>query len=653
MKQRVFDFKPLLIAAITGTFCGVLLLFGAFSSVQLRVQDLLYPERHTQPDVVLVVIDDASLQAVGRWPWDRTVTARLVRALAPAKIVGLDINFPELSTPAADQELADAISGAGNVVLPVELTYGPDGRIAVSALQPIETIRSAAVALAHTNTPPDPDGVVRRIPLSSTLTDGTTYHAMGEIVARRAGARAGGVETDPQGRMLVPFVGAPGAFRTVRAADVLSGAVSPESFRDLIVLVGVTAPDLHDERMVPTSRGVLMSGVEIHANVADALLSRTFASELPLPFGALVALGLALLVGALIPLMRIRMGLLVVLASSVGYALVVVVLAGRGLFLPILNPVVGVFLTYLSVTMYRYIRANQEKNYLRHAFEKYVSASVINSIMEHPDKLALGGERRRMTVLFSDLRGFTSLSEQMDATELVKLLNRYLDAMTDAVLDEQGVLDKYMGDAVMAFWGAPFVQPDHAERALRAALRMRDKLAVMNRDQIFGRDVVLRLGIGVSTGDMVVGNMGSRRRFDYTVMGDTVNLGSRVEGINKVYGTEILLTEEAVKGLSSDFVVRPLDRVAVKGKNESVRLYELVGRFEMVTPEVRDKLERFARALTLYETSDLHSAEIAFADILALYPNDGPSQVFYERSRHLQQHPPDEGWGGVWVMHTK
>jgi len=651
MRFPKLDPRPLAIGLGCGALAGVLLLLGAFSSIQLRTQDLLYLPRQTQPDIVIVAIDDVSLQAIGRWPWDRSVMADLVRNLAAARIVGLDVNFPEVT--ASDVLLADTVEGTGNVILPVELTFTSDGRSIAGVLAPVEPIRSAAVSLAHVNTPADEDGVVRRVPLSAQLTDGTTYHAMGEIVARRAGARPTDLVTDRQGRMLVPFAGPPGRFRTVSAAAVISGAVPPESFRDQIVFVGAAAPDLHDERLVPTSRGTLMSGVEIHANVADALLSRTFVRELPALLGALICLLLAFVVGLIVPLVRVRNGIIVLTAAVVGYAFVTAFYAGAGTFLPFFMPVLGVAVTYLAVTVYRYVKTNREKNYLRTAFEKYVSAPVISSIVEHPEKLALGGERRIMTVLFADLRGFTPLSERLDAAELIGILNRYLDAVTDVILEEQGVVDKYMGDAVMAFWGAPFDQPDHAERALHAAVRMRERLAAMNRDQLFGREVVLKLGIGLSSGEMVVGNMGSSKRFDYTVVGDAVNLGSRIEGLNKEYGTEILAAEESVKGLSSAYVVRPLDRVAVKGKVEPVRLYEIVGLYETVTPEVRDKLERFARALALYEATDFHSAEYAFADLLALYPNDGPSLVFWERSKHLKAHPPDPDWGGVWVMHTK
>jgi adenylate cyclase len=362
---------------------------------------------------------------------------------------------------------------------------------------------------------------------------------------------------------------------------------------------------------------------------------------------------LALAVGIVIPLVRIRTGLVVAGAAVVVCGLALIIAAGFGLFLPVADPLLAALAAYVVITIYRYVSANRERQELRSAFEKYVAPSVINSVMADPEKLALGGERRRMTVLFSDLRGFTSFSEHRDAVELIGILNGYLNAMTDIIFEEQGVLDKYMGDAVMAFWGAPIEDKKHAERAVRTAIRMRDRIVEMNRASYFGAGIGLRAGIGISTGEMVVGNMGSHRHFDYTVIGDTVNLGSRIEGMTKVYGVEILAAEESVKGLPKEFVVRQLDRVAVKGKKEPVRLYEIVGMADALTPEAHDRLDRFARALSLYEADDFHGASYAFADLLALYPNDGPSNVFWQRANLFLQEPPAPDWGGVWVMETK
>lgn len=655
MKKNKFDNKPILIALLCGVIASVFLLANFFASTERMIQDRFYYGRQSQRDIVVVAIDDSSLQNIGRWPWSRATIAKLVSALSTAKIVGMDINFPDSSTDQnADLELASAINTSRNVVLPVDVTYLSDGRTVATTTASIPLIADAAQSLAHASITPDIDGMVRRLPLVLSGVNGNFYNALGKEVALRAGAcPPGDLPLDARGRMLIPFIGGPGKIRTVSAVDVLSGAIPPESFRDQIVLVGGTAGTFREQYRVPTSGGALMSGIEIQANLADALLSGNYLRQLPTGYGVLICLLLALAMGLFVPRVRVRIGVVVIAGLVVTFVIALAIAAAFGLFIPFTNPLLAVVLSYVAVMVYRFITANRERQALRTAFEKYVSPSVINSVMANPEKLVLGGERKRMTVLFSDLRGFTTFSEHRDAAELVSILNGYLNAMTEIVFEEHGVLDKYMGDAVMAFWGAPVDDKYHAERAVRTALRMRDRIVELNRASYFGTGVGLRAGIGISTGEMVVGNMGAHRHFDYTVIGDNVNLGSRVEGLTKVYGVEVLATEEAVKGLSKDYVVRQLDRVAVKGKKDPVRLYEIVGFASHITPEVADKLERFARALALYESDDFHGASYAFADILALHPNDGPSQKFWERSNNFMSNPPPADWKGVWVMETK
>ncbi len=654
MKKARFDNRPVAIALLAGFAVALLAWLNVFSGSERRLRDGFYFSGKSQPDIVIVGIDDVSLQTVGRWPWNRQTMAALVSNLGPAKIIGLGVNFPNPSgDPVLDQGLADVLRRNGKVILPVDVAYLADGRTVASTTSPIPIIADAAVSLAHASITPDVDGVVRRLPLTINAVDGNTYHAFGEIVARRAGARPTGVPLDRRGNVTIPFIGPPGKFRFVSAAEVLAGSVPSEFFRNQIVLVGGTAASFREQYRVPTSGAALMSGIEVHASVANAFLSGNFLRDLGPSLAGLICLFLALAAGFLVPAMRVRTGLVAVFCIVAGYLGLALLSAYLGLFLPIVTPILAIALSYLAITVYRFVKVNRERQELRSAFEKYVSPSVINSVMAHPESLALGGDRRRMTVLFSDLRGFTTLSERMDPSQTVNVLNSYLNAMTDIVFEEHGVLDKYMGDAVMAFWGAPVEDKHHAERAIRTAIRMRDRIVELNRTAFFGPNIGLRAGIGISTGEMVVGNIGSHRHFDYTVIGDKVNLGSRIEGLTKAYGVEILATEETVRGLPKDYVFRQLDRVAVKGKSEPVRLYEVVGFGQAITPEVHDRLDRFARALALYEADDFHGASYAFADILALYPNDEPSRVFWERSTHFMDDPPPPDWKGVWVMHTK
>jgi len=654
MKFPKFDGKQILIALACGALAAIFVFLGVFGTSERRVHDALYKSRTPQPDIVIVAVDDASLQAVGNWMWSRATFVNLLNDLSAAKIIGLDVNFSENSqTPDADANLAAAISALGKVVLPADITYLPDNKTVAHATTSIPIVNGSAAAVAHTSAIADLDGVLRRLRLIVSAPDGNTYHAMGEIVALRAGARVENYPLDANGLMLIPFSGGPGHIRTVSAADVLSGRLSPESFRNQIVFVGGTSASFPNQYHVPTSSGALMSNVEVEANLADAFLSGTFFYELPPFLGALLCLLLSLFVGLIFSAVRTRNAVIAAVIIFAAYAAVFGAFALTGYFLPLVNIAIAIGLSCLVLILYRYVKMTGERRQLRSAFEKYVAPSVINSVMSRPDKLELGGERRNMTVLFTDLRGFTTLSEKLSPAVIVKILNGYLNAMTEIIFDEHGVLDKYMGDSIMAFWGAPIDDPHHAERSIRAAIRMRDRVNDLNHSGYFGTGVTLRAGVGISTGDMIVGNMGSNRRFDYTVIGDTVNVGSRVEGMNKLYGTEILVTEDTVKGLSRDYVVRQLDRVAVKGKNEPVRLYEVVGFRQHAAPEVMEKLERFARALARYEARDFHGASIGFGDILALNPSDAPSHVFWERSKYFMENPPPADWGGVWVMQTK
>jgi adenylate cyclase len=293
---------------------------------------------------------------------------------------------------------------------------------------------------------------------------------------------------------------------------------------------------------------------------------------------------------------------------------------------------------------------------VRRTFQRYVSAAIVEEMLRHPERVTLGGERREMTVLFSDIRGFTTLAESLDSEQVVRLLNEFFTPMTRLVLDAGGTLDKYMGDALMAFFGAPVAQTDHAERACAAALSMRDELARLNAGwQAGGRFApgkALGIGIGLNSGPMSVGNMGSDQIFDYTVIGDEVNLGSRVEGLNKLYGTEVLVTGATAAAAEGAFLFRELDRVRVKGKSEAVALFELLAR-RPAPPETEARATAFAEALALYRNRDFATAAEAFGTLAEEHPDDGPASVFAERSRRFAVEPPPAEWDAVETLTSK
>jgi adenylate cyclase len=322
------------------------------------------------------------------------------------------------------------------------------------------------------------------------------------------------------------------------------------------------------------------------------------------------------------------------------------------IWLNVIYPVLTMMTIYLGITIYRYVTEEREKKKIRGAFQYYLTASVINEMLKDPTKLKLGGDKKDLSVLFSDIRGFTTISEKMTPEELVHLLNEYLTAMTNVVFHHDGLLDKYMGDAIMAVFGAPLDQPDHALRACRTALDMMGELKKLQIKWSEEGRPVLDIGIGINTGDMVVGNMGSEMRFDYTVMGDSVNLGSRLEGINKEYGTNIIISEYTYDAVKDNLFCRELDAVKVKGKKLPVRIYELLG--ERTDGEKWSKyVVPFEEGLAKYKQGLWDEAIVCFMKALEARPTDAASHLYIERCQSLKENPPEGEWDGVFTMTKK
>ena len=420
-----------------------------------------------------------------------------------------------------------------------------------------------------------------------------------------------------------------------------------------MVFVGATAPDLHDERIVPTSHGAPLSGVGLHAALYDTLIGRHWLKLLALWIEVLFLLLLAGVLGALIPRLSPFSGFLATLVTAVGCVLISLVAIDFGYLFDPLRPAIVVVAIYIILLAERWLVTETKRQALRTMLGRYVTSSVVEAFTRAPEQLHLGGARRHMSVLFSDLRGFTTLSEGLSPERLVEVLNRYLHAMTDIVFEEEGVLDKYIGDAVMAFWNAPLDQTDHATRAVRTALKMRTRLQEMNDRGAFPDGIVLRVGIGVNTGDMVVGNIGGERRYDYTVIGDSVNLASRVEGLNKEYTTEVIITAATKQALAEGFCCRLLDRVAVKGKSEPVTIYEVAGYTRDMSAEQLACLKGYEEALKAYFEQRFDDAARLCEDLEKRFPADGPTQTLLTRARAYQQHPPTATWNGAWVMTKK
>jgi len=318
----------------------------------------------------------------------------------------------------------------------------------------------------------------------------------------------------------------------------------------------------------------------------------------------------------------------------------------------LIYPVLTMTTIYLGITVYRYVTEEREKKKVRGAFQYYLTASVVNEILKDPSKLKLGGDKKNLSVMFSDIRGFTSISEKLSPEELVRILNEYLTAMTDVVFKYDGLLDKYIGDAIMAVFGAPLDQPDHALRACRTGIEMMSELRRLREKWAAEGRPDINIGVGINTGDMVVGNMGSQMRFDYTVMGDSVNLASRLEGTNKEYGTNIIISEFTHEIIKDELFCRELDAVRVKGKKLPIRIFELLGDRKDAA-QWQEFVGRFETGLAKYRTGLWDEAIAAFRGVLDVKPADFPAKLYIDRCEALKEHPPVEEWDGVFTMTKK
>ncbi len=427
-----------------------------------------------------------------------------------------------------------------------------------------------------------------------------------------------------------------------------------QELKDSFCILGWTGTSTTDIGVNPFEEAYMNVGT--HASVVNTILSGRFLDSLPWWISALAALGLAaavyFLTRRLGPLASILLGaglLLLVAALGLGFFL------ATGSYLNLLTPVLTVFFTLFALILFKFLVLEKEKSYIRNAFSHYLSTDVINELLADPDKLKLGGEKKLLTAMFTDVRGFSTISESMDPTELVKLLNAYLTEMSNIVLELRGTIDKYEGDAIIAFFGAPVAYADHASRACGAAVRMKKMEKYLNEhfltEKLSPTPLVTR--IGINTGEMVVGNMGTAQKMDYTIMGNSVNLASRLEGVNKQYGTWILASEATRQEAGEAFAWRQMDRVRVVGINQPVRLYELLEERSSVAASTLAAVEIFHQAQALFEARQWDKASGLFEEVLRLLPGDGPAEVFLKRCREFKKKPPADSWDGVFSLTMK
>lgn len=694
-KRLIFVLFGLL--AAVATFVAYRQAPSALQQLDYRLKDARFrvrgPVKPSQ-DVVVVAVDHKSIKEVGRWPWSREVTARLIENLASygAKVTALDIVFSEPQNSQSDAALAAAISRSGNVVMGYffrdeEQAIDPVAQLQLETAKvklvrvaegvesiPLSEYRSVDVNLARLgkgardfgffNARPDGDGLYRRS-LLLLLYNGDIYPSLAMKALRQyldseimLEVKSWGVDAVQIGSLRVParedgtmalnFYGPAGAFRTVSAVDVIKKRLAPGALRGAIAFVGATEIGIFDIR--PTPFDPTQPGVELHATVAANALERRFLryDGTTQMLELVCLLTLPLLLGVTLAFVP---GTFAGLAAFAGTTLLFggmnyLVFAKALRDMTIIYPLLGIGLTYLGSEAWRNLVVERKGRQLKKAFSNYVSPDLVKQIEKHPDKLVLGGEQRELSILFSDIRGFTSVSESLTPPELVTLLNEYLSPMTRIVLEEKGTLDKFIGDAVMALFNAPLDVPEHALHACRTAVRMFEELRSLNEEFARRGMHTIDIGVGINTGPAVVGNMGADIRFDYTAIGDSVNLASRLEGLNKYYGSHILVSEETCRQVPQGmFVFREVDRVRVKGKHLPVVMYELMIANQALLP-------RFEEALERYRAKDFATARQLFDELAQQY-DDGPSRLYSTRCDEYLEHPPPADWDGVYTAKSK
>lgn len=593
---------------------------------------------------------------------------------------------------AADDETAARIRStlAGSAV-PATLRHREAAFF--NATVPFEALAHASRGVGHINYLPDSDGVCRRFtPLAWLGAGDVAYPSLALIMAaavkgvppeRIGTARdrviVGEAEIPllPDGSALINYRGgrvthdAAGTtkfesfYRYVSYEAVLASAdfvragkpppLPKGTFANKVILVTASAAGLSDLRATPFSP--VTPGVEIHANILDNVLSGGFLRR---PDGLAekgYILALALLVGAVGARTRPRVG-----AVSVAILAALLIglhwtLFGQGWVLPIVSVAVALAVTYLGVVLLKYSAEEKEKTRIRAAFGHYLAPQVLEEVLRSPERLSLGGERRRITVLFSDIEGFSSLSERLAAEEVGAILNEYLGRMLECIKQTGGTLDKFIGDAVMAEWNAPLDQPDHAARACETALRMQDEVARLAEKWRAQGKPPLAVRIGINTGEMIVGNLGSSEIFDYTVIGDEVNIAARLEPLNKDFATRVAVSgstrAEAKAQRADGFVFRRLARVALKGKSAPLDVHELVGSREAVPAERLEAIRLFEQGLDLFLERRFAEAGGLLEQALERSPHDGPSQRYLRQCAAYEAAPPPNDWQGVYVQESK
>lgn len=649
------------------TLILALVLYFSFPGrlIDLKAYDIYSCIRGAVPppeDIVIVGIDEESFSMMKiPWPWPRSIHGKLIKALRGSGVRGviMDIIFSDPSLPKEDRAMAEAIKQYGNVVLAADVEIVKMEKFTQRVLvPPLEEFLNAGAASGVSSIPVDSDNVVRRFFWGTLEAPSLEVSALKML----------GTLTEKDERKMLRFAGPAFHFSYVPYYKALKpDHYLPEGFfKNKIALVGKYSHPSKEFKsnltgkyrlhLQPPSavRGVdmfatpffvmenkLTPGIEIHANMLWSLVKEDFV----IPLKTIEAIILIVILSFLLTFINRNWSPLKSISLNIGFTLLYLIfsyflLTNRNLFLPFTAPLLTIFINFISSGVMSYVGVEKKRRYLRKAFSLYLSPQVAKKMLEDPEKLRLGGQRVFATVLFSDLAGFTEMSERLEPEEVVSILTRCSTEMTKIIFKYNGTLDKFIGDAIMAVWGAPADDEEQASHACLAALEMQRMMkGLSNKINIPGYRLSMR--IGINTGAVMAGNMGSEERFDFTVIGDNVNIASRLENLNKTYGTEIIISESTLGRMDQKLTLRELDSVRVKGKKQVLKIYELMDGSR------NSYIDLFEKGLHLYQEGHFSAARENFREALEINSGDKPSQLFIERCDDLINSP-RETWTGVW-----
>ncbi|MFZ4619642.1 MAG: CHASE2 domain-containing protein [Bacteroidota bacterium] len=715
-KKLIKTLFALLFAVLSVVVTSLLFRMEFFKSLELKAYDALLQARgerqHTQ-NVVIVTIDEFSMKELD-YPMPRDKYGPLLAILADrgAIAVGVDDLFPTTREDSISQYENDQFlfyhSFAKNVYhaigpfVPSDENAGEKRAIDIEAAKvlrkhsipkqaqfnfpvatyiderPYDSLANLAAGLGHILIRPDSiDGIIRSVPFFVEYA-GDYYPTFGAALAFAAArvnlqsitveentdggllVRAGQLEIplDDHGYMTVDYAGPNSVYKQISFIEVLDAYAKKdmktlEMFKDAIVIIGPTARSIGDHN--PTPLADISPNCFVHANVYDQIISGKYIVPAKFDAQILFLILMALIVSVAATLLKLRWSLPIGLVFIGGYVLFAFsTFQNTGVVYFLVEPIFTLFFCFASAMSYNAATEGRQKAQIKGMFEKYVDKAVVKQILDNPELVKLGGEEREITTLFADIEGFTSMAEKMGPTNTVGMLNSYLTEMSNIIIENGGTIDKYIGDAIMCFWGAPLSDADQAFNACASAINMQRKLTALHTKWIhYGRPVVNQR-IGINTGRAVAGNMGAETRLNYTAIGDAVNLAARLEGVNKEYGTRLLMSDFTYRKVHDRVLSREMDLVVVMGKSEPVRIYELIALADEVQTDATKKfLEFYHAGLEAYKKRAWKSAIDQFNQALSIRRDDIVSNIYIQRSTLFMDAPPPDDWNGVFIMTKK